>query len=179
MAKKDKITVYIDDANLHQGTISLGWELNYSRLSIWLKEKYNAQQIYMFMGLIPKYKKLYTALQEFGFTLIFKETVCGEGGKIKGNCDASLVLKVVSDFYEKKFDKAIIVSSDGDYADLVEFLKIKNSLKILISPSNKCSYLLRKLNIPILYLDAQKDKLKIDQKEKAPDKDGTSSGSLS
>lgn len=75
---------------------------------------------------------------------------------------------------ENNFDKAIIVSSDGDYAELVNFLKQRNSLQIVISPSNKCSFLLRQQNIPLLYLDNQKNKLEfVAIKEKAPDKDGT------
>jgi hypothetical protein len=44
------------------------------------------------------------------------------------------------------------------------------ALLSLISPNNKCSYLLRKLNIRIVYLNTQKNKIK---KEKAPDRDRT------
>lgn len=109
-------------------------------------------------------------LQECGFTLIFKEVVYDRNGRPKGNCDADLVLKVVCDTYENKFDKAIIVSSDGDYASLINFLKDKNAFLSLISPNNKCSYLLRKLNIRIIYLDTQKNKIK---KEKTPNRDKT------
>ncbi|HBM45756.1 MAG: hypothetical protein UT05_C0002G0086 [Parcubacteria group bacterium GW2011_GWF2_38_76] len=170
----ERTIVYIDGANLHQGIMSLGWDLDYDRFYVWLKDKYGVDKIYIFIGLVSKYKNLYTKLQESGFTLVFKETICGEEGKIKGNCDANLVLKVASDFYENKFDKAIIVSSDGDYADLLDFLNKKGSFRILLSPRNKCSYLLRKQNIPILYLDTQRNKIeKTAQKEKAPDKDGT------
>lgn len=169
-----RVVAYIDGANLHQGVISLGWVLDYGRFYIWLKEKYDIDQAYLFIGLVPGNEDLYLDLQKFGFNLVFKETICGEGGKIKGNCDTHLVLKTVSDFYENKLNKAIVVSSDGDYAVLLEFLKNKNSLGVLISPRVKCSYLLRKLNIPILYLDTQRNKIeKIAQKEKAPDKDGT------
>jgi len=56
--------------------------------------------------------------------------------------------------------RAVIVTSDGDYAGLVKFLKEKGTFLSLISPSNKCSYLLRKLNIPIVYLDTQKKKIR-------------------
>jgi len=84
------------------------------------------------------------------------------------------VLKAVVDFYEKKFDEAVVVSSDGDYAELVDFLKSKGALMVVISPSNKCSYLLRKQNIPLLYLDTQREKMEFRSgKEKAPDADET------
>lgn len=160
---------YIDGANLYKGMESLGWKLDYARFRIWLAEKYGVKNAYIFIGLIPRYKDLYKYLQECGFTLVFKEVVYGDDGKAKGNCDAALVLNAVSDFYEKRFEKAIIISSDGDYAEFIGFLKAKGILKIVISPSHKCSYLLRKQNIPLLYLDAQRGKLEFDNlKRKSP-----------
>jgi uncharacterized LabA/DUF88 family protein len=66
---------------------------------------------------------------------------------------------MTSDCYENHYDQAILVSSDGDYAGLVSFLKEKNKFRALISPSNNCSFLLRKLNIPIVYLDSKKNNL--------------------
>jgi len=134
---------------------------------------------YIFIGLIPGNRNLYTFLQEAGFTLIFKETTYNGRGKVKGNCDADLVLKAVVDYYEKQFKKAIIVASDGDYAGLVNFFKKKRALLSLVSPNNKCSFLLRKLNIPLVYLDTQRDKLNYTQKEKAPSGDKTPPGSFS
>ena len=157
---KMKISIYIDGANLHKGTKSLGWELDYARFIRWLKDKYEASQIYMFIGLVPKYKDLYTRLQEMGYTLAFKEVTYDGTGNVKGNCDAELVLKVTSDFYEKHYDQMVLVSSDGDYAGLVSFLKSKSAFASLISPSKNCSFLLRKLNIPIVYLDSKNRKLR-------------------
>jgi hypothetical protein len=135
--------------------------------------KHGVKMAYLFMGLIPKYNKLYKYLQESGFTLVFKEVVYDGVGKPKGNCDADLVLQAVCDTYENKFEKSIVVASDGDYASLIDFLKKKNKLRALVSPNNKCSYLLRKQNIPLSYLDSQRNKLSSAIKEKAPDKDGT------
>ena len=165
-----EIIAYIDGANLDQGVRGLGWLLDYKRFRIWLADKYKVNKAYIFIGLIPKYTNLYKNLQEAGFLLVFKETVINKDGEVKGNCDADLVLNTVVDYFEKKFHKAVIVSSDGDYASLVKFLNDKDAYKILISPSNKCSFLLRRLNLPILYLDTQRSLL---QKEKAPDRDKT------
>lgn len=154
-----KTLVYIDGANLHKGTQGLGWILDYERFFVWLRDKYRIERAYLFIGLIPKNKDLYTRLQEMGYTLVYKEITFDGTGKVKGNCDADLVLKVTSDYYEKHFDQAVLVSSDGDYAGLVQFLKERQSFRTLISPSNNCSFLLRKLNIPIVYLDTQKNLL--------------------
>ncbi|NQU83808.1 MAG: NYN domain-containing protein [Parcubacteria group bacterium] len=179
MKNKESNFAYIDGANLHKGVKELGWILDYRRFRKWLKDKYSVERAYIFIGLVPSNKNLYTFLQEAGFTLVFKETTYDGAGKVKGNCDADLVLKAVVDYYEKQFKKAIIVASDGDYAGLVNFFKKKEALLSLISPNNKCSFLLRKLNISLTYLDTQRNKLNYIQKEKAPDKDRTSSGSFS
>ena len=179
MDSKIKSIAYVDAANLYKGVLDSGWELDYKRFRVWLADKYNVGTAYLFIGLVPDKKDLYTHLQEMGYVLVYKEVTYDGAGKVKGNCDADLVLKAVIDYYEKHFDKAVLVTSDGDYAGLVKFLKEKGFFGSLISPSNKCSYLLRKLNIPIVYLDTQKDKLKKGVKEKAPGRDGTPPGSFS
>lgn len=147
---------YIDGANLHKGVIGDGWKLDYRRLRVWLEEKYGIKRAYLFLGLVPKYKDLYTSLQENGFTLVFKETTQDGDGNVKGNCDADLVLHTVVDAYEGHYDQALIVSSDGDYAGLIKFLMDKNRLKGILSPNRKCSILLKRTNAPIAYLIDQR-----------------------
>lgn len=114
MKQKESNFAYIDGANLHKGIHDLGWKLNYRRFRVWLDEKYSVTRAYLFLGLVPKYKDLYTSLQEAGFTLVFKETTHDGEGNVKGNCDADLVLWTVRDFYEHDYYNAVLVSSDGD-----------------------------------------------------------------
>lgn len=159
MIKKENNFAYIDGANLHKGIADLGWRLDYKRFRVWLRDKYGVETAYLFIGLMPEKKDLYTKLQEDGYVLVYKEITYDGAGKVKGNCDADLVLKTVVDFYENKFDKAILVSSDGDCAGLVKFLKEKDSFHSVISPGSKCSFLLRKLNISLVYLHTQREKL--------------------
>ncbi|OGZ02772.1 MAG: hypothetical protein A2390_02310 [Candidatus Liptonbacteria bacterium RIFOXYB1_FULL_36_10] len=125
---------------------------------MWLSEKYSVKVAYLFIGLMPKNKELYKYLQESGFTLVFKEVIYDGGGKPKGNCDADLVLQTTRDAYENKFNKAVIVSSDGDYAGLVNFLINKEKILTVLSPSNekKCSILLKRTGVKISYLKDQK-----------------------
>ena len=74
--------------------------------------------------------------------------------KAKGNCDADLVLKATQDAYENTFDKAILVSSDGDYAPLVKFLNERSKFECILSPydTEKCSILLKRTSVKISYL---------------------------
>lgn len=63
----------------------------------------------------------------------------------KGNCDAELVLKTVSDFYQKSFEMCLLVTGDGDFGCLVEFLEDNQALKGVIAPDEKkCSFFVAK-----------------------------------
>jgi hypothetical protein len=159
-AKKINIA-YIDAANLDKALRSLGWVLDYAAFRVWLKDKYSVDRAYIFIGLIPKYKNLYSYLQECGFELAFKD-VLYQGGSPKGNCDSDLLMKASQDLYEGDLNKAVIVASDGDYAPLVKVLLDKNQLEIILSPAipAKCSILLKRTGAAISYLDDQRSLLK-------------------
>ncbi len=174
MISRQNNFAYIDGANLHKGIGGLGWQLDYKRFRVWLAEKYGVRVAYVFIGLIPRYKGLYQYLQESGFTLVFKEVVYDGDGKAKGNCDADLVLQVTRDSYENKFDNAILVSSDGDYAGLVSFLLERQKFAVILSPhpQAKCSILLKRTGAKIAYINDQRSHLKLTHKEKAPNGNG-------
>ncbi len=170
MISKENNFAYIDGANLHKGMDELGWELDYKRFRVWLLEKYKIRTAYVFIGLIPKYKELYQYLQECGFILVFKEVIYDKEGKAKGNCDADLVLRLTCDAYEKKFDRALLVTSDGDYAGLVSFLLKRDEFSIILSshPKNKCSILLKRTGAKIAYINDQRAHLLLIKKKKPP-----------
>ncbi len=161
MKDKNNI-VYIDGANLYSATKSYDWEFDYRRFRVWLSDKYDAKQVCLFLGLIPKYKNLYEKLQKDGYILIFKEVIYDNDGKVKGNCDADIVVRIMKDCYENNFEKAVLVSSDGDYSSLVSFLIEKDKLETILSPYNteKCSVLLKRTGASIAYINVQKEILK-------------------
>ena len=150
---------FIDSQNLNLGIQSLGWKLNYKKFRVYLKEKYKIATAYLFIGYIQANQDLYSFLQEAGYVLIFKPTLPDKDGKIKGNVDADLVLQVMIDY--KKFDKALIITSDGDFYSLVKYLYKNDKLKIVMSPYTKtCSVLLKKTaKEKIIFMDNLKKKL--------------------
>ena len=170
MQNKKNIFAYIDGNNLYRGVKNSGWKIDFSRFRKWLTSKYGVSTAYYFIGLIPKEKDLYEALQKAGFTLIFKEVVYDGDGKAKGNCDADLVVQAMRDVYENDCEKSVIVTSDGDYSGLIKFLQEKDKLEIILSPSvqERCSILLKRTNAPITYLNDVKNKISLSIKEKAP-----------
>lgn len=153
---------FIDSQNLNLGVRSLGWQVDYKKLRLYLKNKYNVEQAFMFIGMVANNQKLYTALQSAGLILVFKPTVrYFENGKetVKGNVDAELVLHAAAVQYEK-YDKAIIISGDGDFACLIEYLVEKDKLLHIMTPSPKYSQLLKPFAEYIIVIDRLKNSLK-------------------
>ena len=153
---------FIDSQNLNLGIHSLGWQIDYKKLRLYLKNKYNVERAYLFIGLVSNNQKLYTLLQSAGFILIFKPTVqYFKDGKqtVKGNVDAELVLHAAAIEFHN-YDKAIIVSGDGDFACLIEFLIDNQKLLHVFTPNNKYSSLLRPYSKYIVELSQLKFSLK-------------------
>jgi uncharacterized LabA/DUF88 family protein len=165
---------FIDSQNLNLSIQDMGWKLDFKKFRIFLRDKYKVKKAFLFIGYVADNEKMYTALKKAGYVLIFKPTL-DKSGVIKGNCDAELVLQCMIEF--KKFDKAIIVSGDGDFHCLVEYLKKKKKLLKIGIPSKKhYSSLLRKFAKDFFYISDSKKKLQYGKpaakkpKKKAPSK---------
>jgi uncharacterized LabA/DUF88 family protein len=152
--KKPTTRIYIDGANLYKGMKARSNELDYVKFHRYLIDKYRPEAIYMFLGFVADHQYLYDFLKKCGYSLIFKETLQSKDGETKGNCDAELVVQSLEDHYEASYEQAILVSGDGDFSCLINFWKKKNVRPRVLAPIKKyCSYLLRKQNISITYLD--------------------------
>lgn len=134
---------FIDAQNVHLGIKSVGWRLDWGKFRVYLKEKYNVTTAYLFVGFIQTNQDLYSMLQKAGYVLIFKPIILDGDGKAKGNCDADLVLHALLE--KDTYDKAVIVTSDGDFYSLVRYLYENQKLEMVLSPYEKtCSKLLKK-----------------------------------
>ena len=160
MQKPLKNYAFIDSQNVNLGIRDIGWKLDWKKFRIYLKEKYGVETAYMFIGYIEENQDLYMSLQKNGYILIFKEILKNKDGFVKGNCDAELVLQAMIDY--EKYEKAVIVSGDGDFACLVRHLKKQHKLeKVLVPNIAKYSALLKKAaaNERLDYLNDLKAKL--------------------
>lgn len=154
MKRKSKIYAFIDSQNLNLGTskdiyknkrlIYKGWKLDYKKFRKYLSDKFRVQEAFLFIGYIKQNENLYQRLKSYDYELVFKPTVRSAMGKPKGNVDAELVLHAAKiQFYE--YDKAIIVSGDGDFYCLYEYLEKQKKLFRIIIPNRKSeSSLLRR-----------------------------------
>ena len=91
-----KTFAFIDASNLfYGGEKSLGWKIDYKKLLEYLKEKYDVEIAYIFIGYIQSNRDLYSMLQKAGYVLIFKPIIFDDDKHPKGNCDADLVLQAI------------------------------------------------------------------------------------
>lgn len=156
--KTVKTYAFIDSQNLNLGVRSQGWKLDFARFRIYLTDKYKVKKALLFIGFIPKNKDLYGYLIKSGYTLIYKPVVESKRHvKTKGNVDAELVLHAMIEF--PNYDKAIIVSGDGDFYCLVEYLDKKKKLLKLLVPNRKYSSLLRKFRSYIIHVGDFRSKI--------------------
>lgn len=167
MKQKQVTYAFVDSQNINLGVLSQGWKLNFARFRVYLKEKYKVEKAFLFIGYVFYNQQLYTFLQKAGYIVIFKpvlEISKGKKVKIKGNVDAELVLHAMIEY--KNYNKAIIVSGDGDFHCLIEYLKNKNKLAKIIVPNKKYSSLLRKFAPFVVNVSLLKDKLRERRKQK-------------
>lgn len=111
-------------------------------------------KVFLFIGYDPDNVMLYKNLQSYGYILVFKQTVIyTEDGRrtMKGNVDAELVLHAAAIEYDN-YDKAVIVTSDGDFTCLVDYLEQNDKLEKIITPTKFYSSLLRRFRAKILPL---------------------------
>ena len=160
---------YIDSQNLNLGIQSLGWKLDYKKFRVYLAEKYSVKVAYLFIGFIPQNQELYSSLQKNGYILKFKPVLTNKDGSHKGNVDADLVLQVAIDYFEKNFDKVVLVTSDGDFYSLINFLYEKEKLEKVISPYYKsCSSFLKSTaKDRLIFVNNLKKKLQYTKKNTA------------
>ena len=134
-----------------------GWKLDFAKFNVYLRQKYNVARIFLFIGYKNQYESLYSFLRQAGYNIIFKPTL-DHSGKTKGNVDAELVLHSMIEF--PNYDGAIIVSGDGDFHCLIEYLVKKKKLFRLFIP-NEFSYssLLRKFRPWIAFVSRLRNKM--------------------
>ncbi|MEK9184996.1 MAG: NYN domain-containing protein [Patescibacteria group bacterium] len=165
---------FIDSQNLNLSIRRDGWVLDMLRFRIYIKDKYDVTKAFLFLGYVEKYQEMYDFFERVGYTCIFKPTLLYKDGNTKGNVDAELVLHTMIEF--KNFNKAVIVSGDGDFYCLVDYLKKQNKLEQVLIPNENCySSFLKRTNESkhkyLSFISELRDML--EYKRKGPHKDRT------
>jgi len=165
MKKPQNNYAFIDSQNLNLSIRNQGWNLDFRRFRQYLHDKYGVTKAFLFIGYVYENEALYTGLQKDGYILVFKPTLKLPSGKVKGNVDAEIVLHAMIEY--GNYDKALIITGDGDLYCLVDYL-IKNEklLKLIIPNKNSFSSLFRKMMPHMAFMNELKNKLEYEKPSK-------------
>lgn len=156
---------FIDSQNLNQTIQRLGWKMDWRKFRQYLTDTYNVSHAYMFIGYVPEFESMYQQLHDWGYLIVLKPTYDmtrprhvdddttdaksasshtddddkKEEKKTKGNVDADLVLWAMKEL--PRYNQAVIVSGDGDFYGLIEYLAEQKKLLKLLAPSGHYSRL--------------------------------------
>ncbi len=156
---------FIDSQNLNLGVQKMGWKMDWRKFRQYLASEYNVSKAYMFIGHLPEFEDMYVHMHELGYLVVLKPTQDtnkpkkeakeedkSEDKKLtKGNIDADLVLWAMKE--RDNYDKAIIVSGDGDFYVLAEYLEEIGKLGHIMTPNWQYSSLLKKFEDYIVRID--------------------------
>ena len=173
---------FIDSQNLNVSTQNFGWKMNWRKFRDFLSDNYGVTKAYMFIGYVPENEDLYEKMHEAGYAVVLKPTFDmtrvqeepsnGNGDhakqdkKVKGNVDADLVLWAMREI--PNYDKAVIVSGDGDFFSLVEYLIQQNKLLKVLTPTGQYSSLYHQFQEYIQRIDEHRRQLAYYDKKPRP-----------
>lgn len=140
---------YIDGQNLYINTTrsETPWKIDCVKFRRYLLEKYRVSEAYYFVGAYEEsMEKLYDGLRNAGFILVFRPHTEEMASSKKGNVDTDLVFNTMKDLYLGNLNdrQVVIVSGDGDYIRMVEFLAEIKKLRKVLLPNQKHSLQLYK-----------------------------------
>lgn len=163
--------------------------MDWSKFRKYLADKYNVTNAFMFIGYVPEFEDMYVQLHDTGYKVVLKQTFDmtrpqpelldeaemktldlkekpenEEKKPVKGNVDADLVLWAMKEI--KNYDKAIIVSGDGDFYSLVEYLEEQGKLAKILTPTGHYSSLYNRFENYVERLDQHRKELAYHDRKK-------------
>jgi uncharacterized LabA/DUF88 family protein len=185
--RPQKVYAFIDNQNLNATIQNLGWKIDWRKFRKFLSDKHNVNQAFMFIGYVPEFEDMYEYLHDAGFNIVLKQTydmtkprveedqkteeekAAEHERHIKGNVDTELVLWAMKEL--PNYSKAIIVSGDGDFYSLVEYLEEQGKLSKILTPSWQYSGLFNKYENYIVRIDKCRHELEYKKRHLARQKD--------
>jgi uncharacterized LabA/DUF88 family protein len=185
--RNPKVYAFIDNQNLNATIQNLGWKIDWRKFRKFLNDKYKVNQAFMFIGYVPEFEDMYEYLHDAGFNIVLKQTydmtkprteddntddektaekAAEKERHIKGNVDTELVLWAMKEL--PNYDKAVLVSGDGDFYSLVEYLEEQGKLHKILTPSWQYSGLFNRYENYIVRLDKCRHELEYKRLNKSP-----------
>ena len=160
--KKPPLTAYafIDAQNMYKALEREGWRVCFKSFRRYLKEKHNVEKALVFYGYVKEHEKMYDYLRRAGFEVVLQDATTLPSGNIKGNVDVNLTIHALMNI--AKYQKAVLISADGDFQPLVLLLNKQAKHTLVISPAPKAdtSRLLRSAAAGnFVYMEDIRDKI--------------------
>jgi uncharacterized LabA/DUF88 family protein len=166
--KKKGVYAFIDSQNLNVSVQKYGWKMNWKKFREFLANKYGVTKAYMFIGYVPEHEDIYEKMHQAGYAVVLKPTfdmsrpraeeqAAKSDKPVKGNIDADLVLWAMKEM--TNYDKAILVSGDGDFFGLVEYLAQQDKLSKILTPTGQYSSLFHQFDNYIERIDSHRREL--------------------
>ncbi|HEX5448323.1 MAG TPA: NYN domain-containing protein [Candidatus Saccharimonadales bacterium] len=173
---------FIDSQNLNVSVQKYGWKMDWRKFRQFLADRYNVKKAYMFIGYVPEHEDIYEKMHSAGYAVVLKPTFDmsrprpeegsdkgGEKKPVKGNIDADMVLWAMKEM--KNYQQAVIVSGDGDFFGLVEYLDQQGKLLKVLAPTGQYSSLFHQYENYIERIDSHRRELAYhDRKRRRPSK---------
>lgn len=164
---KGRIYVFVDAENVFYSQRTLGWKISYEKLmSYFKKECGDDVKCFVYSGKDEnntRQLKFLDMLEITGYvvrTKVVKKIKSHDGGyKWKSNLDIELAFEMVDT--KDKYDTAILVSGDSDFAIPID--RIKHSGKRIIVMSTR-GHIAKELLERAKFLDLRRIKAEISQK---------------
>jgi len=137
---------FIDFQNLVKGALETNHKINWRVFREYLRGRYSVNKAILFLGKIKKNWWFYNKLLAAGFELEFRPVRILASGEVDGgNIDADLAASIMDNKFA--YERAVLISNDGDYFNTLKRLQVQNKLLAVISPQpiEKTSALIKRI----------------------------------
>lgn len=132
--KKPVTYAFIDASNIIYGASDHGWKMDFAKFIKYLRERFNAEEIFYYAGIDQENRKqlrFYEKLQEFGYKLRLVPLKTFKDGNVKGDVDSRMTFEMMK--YKDEYDHAVVLTGDGDYYWVLEYLLVEKEQVLLLS----------------------------------------------
>jgi uncharacterized LabA/DUF88 family protein len=124
--------IFIDNSNIFKGFQKYNIRANYEKLKEIITRGRKLEDIFLYEGVVypisPEKKRWYEELSNrSGYVIKASFDKIAVNGAIEKKVDINIAIDIISLAYDNAYDRAVLVSGDGDFLPVVK--KIKELLK--------------------------------------------------
>ena len=124
----ERVIIFIDNSNIFQGFRKYDIKVDYEKLKIAITRDRELHGIFLYEGVVypmsPEKKKWYNGLSKrSGYIIKASFDKIAASGAIEKKVDIKIAIDIISLAYENAYDRAVLVSGDGDFIPVVKKVK--------------------------------------------------------